>query len=58
MLEKINTDEKTFVRKFRLGTQFISEVGTTFKYAKIDFGISGKIEGKTIRNIQYGWIRI
>lgn len=44
------------VRKFRLGTRFLTEEGGAFQYGKVDLGVLGKTDkGKILRNIQYAW---
>ena len=43
------------VRKYRLGTRYCGPLGERCIYVKVDFGIVGKTEGKTLRNIQYMW---
>jgi len=44
-------------REFKLGTTYVDENNRFWKYAKIDFGVAGKVENKTYHNIKYGWVR-
>ena len=43
-------------RKYRIGTRWVRALNNKFQYVKVDFGVVGKIKGKTIRNIQYMWV--
>jgi len=46
----------TVTREHRIGTRLITATGGQFQYAKIDFGVVGKIDVKTIHRINYMWI--
>jgi hypothetical protein len=43
-------------KEAKLGTRMVREDGRHYKYAKIDFGPIGKIDGKQYRNILYAWL--
>ena len=43
------------IRGYRLGTRFHTATGGVYQYGKLDFGIVGKDNGKTIRDIRYQW---
>lgn len=45
------------IRQYKIGTRFITATYQIYKYVKVDHGIVGKIDGKTIRHIEYRWIR-
>lgn len=52
-----NVNRMDTSRKYRLGTRLMNETGQVFQYAKLDFGVIGKVDGKTYRKIQHRWIR-
>lgn len=45
-------------REFRLGTRFVTELGKIYKYGKIDFGVLSHEDGKAMRDVRYGWLRV
>jgi len=58
-MKKPNINVMTRVRKYRIGTRYVTELFERYQYAKIDFGVVGHdvATGKAFRNIQYRWIR-
>lgn len=50
-----DTDTIDTKRKHRLGMRLLKPTGGIWKYGKVDFGNLGKVDGKTLRNIQYRW---
>jgi hypothetical protein len=55
--EDVNVHEVDYVRQYRIGTRLVIAIGERYKYAKIDFGILGKLDNKPMRHIEYRWIR-
>lgn len=53
---KINVNERSDNREHRIGTRYRQPDGAIFKYAKIDFGTLGKVDGKMMRLVQYQWL--
>lgn len=56
--KKPNLSRIDYVRKYKIGTRYMTELGSIFKYVKMDLGVAGKINGKIRRIIQYVWIQV
>ena len=51
-----DVDHLDYERKHRIGTRLMQSGGELYRYAKIDLGSLGKIDGKAMRHVWYQWI--